>query len=498
MAMRKVILSVIVAWGSSGYGQESIHLDASFTPELRPGTYSVGSALPFPDGRVAVVEFWEEAQQYVHVDLACLDAGGAKDPGFMGFTGIRKLFPVDEETFFSWQYWSGGRIHRHSMMNGALDSSYHAPPLDLPATYGFVDLQDVSMDGQGRAYLLGDILLSDTMAGFSGHYNVVRLDQNGELDHGFTPAFASSVYAAFPLPDGRVMLACGGHFHGNIVPKLLIVNEDGSMDPNFQTDFFHALPMSVLPTPDGGVIVTGRFIAFISLVELDTLFVVKLMPDGTRDPSFNVNLRPYQNSLSGQYTLVMSIVPWDPDHYLISGNFDRVNGLPKRGMAMIDVHGDLVTEACAWPGPGPASAPVSGPASEPSLAVSLVTDEVGRVYAYGNFNGFDDGVNTSSSRGIVRFTRSDVGVAGPDGESVAVRLYPIPARATAWIEWEQEDPVISAALYGGVGRWSRTIPITAGAGRAVVDLSGLPGGSYFVQVIHRSGLQSTLRTLVMP
>jgi hypothetical protein len=491
MTLRDLLLLIGFLGSAFTFAQGGIRSDPSFTPDLLPQTTAVRSVLPLPDGRLALIEFWQDQSYLFHNELGCLHADGTRDQTYSGLSGALDLYPWNDGAFYSWQNYSGDHINRHHVLNGAVDNTYHTSTTGLPGLYEMSFLSDVHMDAEGRAYVIGEIDLLDTADGLLGYRDLIRLDQQGGLDTSFTPALSPYLFHAFPLPDGHVLM--GGRqveYNGVPVEPLFLVNGDGSVNTGFHTSFIEARPTSVLPTADGGMIATGQFVDFVSLIELDTLFVVKLLPDGTRDPSFNGVLRPYQQLYSGLYTTVNSIVPWGPNDYLISGNFDEVNGLPKRGIAMIDASGQLEPGACTWPGPG---AP-----QEDGVYISLVLDGQGGVIAYGDFNGFDDGQHASTAQGLVRLVHDDVGIQENGGNRSWARLYPTPASSTAWLEWDPGDPVVSAVLCDGMGRTLRSIPIAPMTNRAALDLRGLPSGTYLVRAIHRSGVLTTLRSVVMP
>ncbi|MBS1570156.1 MAG: hypothetical protein JST45_12075 [Bacteroidetes bacterium] len=491
MKPRRALLLVATAWGAFALAQDGIRLDPSFMPELLPQTTAVRSVLPLYDGRMALIEFWQDQNNLFHNELGCLHANGVRDSTFSSLSGALDLYPWNDGAFFSWQNYSGNHINRHHVVNGAVDNGYHTATNGMPGLYAMSYLWDVNMDAEGRAYVIGMIDLLDTADGLLGPRDLIRLDQQGGMDTSFTPANTPGLMETFPLPDGHVLMG-GTQWVYNDVPvePLFLVNGDGSVDENFHTSFIEARPTSVLPLPDGGMIVTGQFVDFVSLIELDTLFVAKLLPDGTCDPSFNSNLRPYQQIHSGMYTTISSIVPWGANSYLISGNFDEVDGLPNRGIAMIDASGQLVPGACTWPGPGVPQ--------EDGIYISLVQDGHGGVIAYGAFNGFDDGQHVSVAQGLARFVPGAVGIHEIGGKEPSVRLYPTPASSRAWLEWDPGDPLVSAVLCDGMGRALMRIPIASMTNRTALDLRGFAAGTYLVCAIHRSGVQSTVRSMVMP
>lgn len=461
--------------------QGSLHLDPAYVPALLPQTTYVREVMPLPDGRAALVEFWEESNLFYN-QLGCLEETGERDASYDTLRGMLGLFPWNEGAFYSWRAYYQNHVQRHHVENGAIDEGFRIASTAWPGAYEINYVQDVSVDSEGRVYVVGWIDLVDTLNGLVGSRDIVRLDHTGALDLTFTPADSENTFKAFPLPDGRVLISgFQTMYNGVPVPRMFAILEDGSLDPSFSTGFIKALATSVLPLPDGGVIATGSFINFVSLIQLDTMNVVRLLPDGTQDPTFNHHLRPHQEYASGSYTSVESILSWGPDHYLISGNFDQVDGHPKRGIAMIDRDGTLMLDECEWSGPGPV---------EQRVAVQLVSDGADGAYAFGSFDGFDDGQASVESKGLVRLIGRPVGVpAQIDGPERAPRLFPMPAgdRVRVQLPDAMKGQGIGIKILDAAGLTVLDRPTTRSNGELGLDLSSIASGSYILQIITDTG-----------
>ena len=74
-------------------------------------------------------------------------------------------------------------------------------------------------------------------------------------------------------------------YDGQPVGHIFRVHEDGALDTTFQSDVNWGIIFSYFPLPDGRVYVGGRF--KLTSAPEDTLYLVRFMPDGTLDPTFN-------------------------------------------------------------------------------------------------------------------------------------------------------------------------------------------------------------------
>ncbi|MBL0127684.1 MAG: hypothetical protein IPP83_09530 [Flavobacteriales bacterium] len=476
-------------------GMGQLMLDPSFSPQLLQQVTHVRDVMPIPDGRTVIVEFWEgglgEAQFYN--ELACLHGDGSRDTGYAQLGGVYALLPWNEGAFYMWRGYYPNYVQRYHVANGMVDPAFQVATNAWPGRYRIDDLQNVSVDGEGRIYLVGWIRLLNEAQEVIATRDLVRLDVHGDLDTTFTPASSPYLSAVFPMPDGRVLLSGNqGSYNGIPVPRIFMVHDDGTIDTGFSTGFMRANTQCVLPLPDGSLIATGSFINFISLIELDTANVVRLLPSGAQDLAFASDLRAYQEWNSGYYTMVNSIVEWGQDRYLISGNFDLVNGLPKRGLAMLDANGVLIPEECDWPGPG---------AVDGQVWLNLVKDGEGAVFAHGTFDGFDDGTTIRATKGLARFINGPVGL--PEGSAMdasGVRVFPVPAQEQVTIqgsgEWQRT--IRRVDLLDASGRITRALVANGTEAALRVDLRGLAPGSYLVRIMIDEATVHYHKILVVP
>jgi hypothetical protein len=471
-----------------------ISLDPGYTPQLRPQVTHVREVMPIHDGRTVIVEHWPggPGESQFYNELACLHADGSRDEGYAQLSNVLELLPWNDGAYYLWRANYPNYVLRRHVANGAGDPDFQIATEAWPGRFLIDHLRQVKVDDQGRIYLVGEIDLLNEEQEVIAVRQLIRLTVQGDLDTTFTPGLAPSLSAAFPLPDGRVLLSgTQTSYNGVPVPRMFMVHADGSIDTDFSTGFLKAITACVLPLPDGGLIATGSFINYISLIELDTSYVVKLLPDGSQDADFDHDLRPFQEYNTGSYTQVYSIVEWGQDHYLISGNFDEVNGLPRRGMAMIDRAGALVLDQCDWPGPGP----VDG-----RVFLKLVKDVDGAVFAHGTFSGFDDGETSRSTMGLARFTQGSVGMQERAVEAQDLRLFPVPARDVLTVQYQGRagGAFRSVAVIDASGRVVKVLAASGATVQYQIELQGLSPGTYHVRAVMEGGTVLHRSFLLVP
>ncbi len=119
---------------------------------------------------------------------------------------------------------------------------------------------------------------------------LARLDSDGEIDTDFLVenGFDGPVYTIAEQEDGRILV--GGNFkiyNESNQNRLLRLNPDGSLDETFNIGSgFDGLVSKVLIQNDGKIVVVGDFNSFQGIGQNR---VVRLNPDGSLDPSFQIN-----------------------------------------------------------------------------------------------------------------------------------------------------------------------------------------------------------------
>ena len=127
----------------------------------------------------------------------------------------------------------------------------------------------------------------NVVVSFVGSY--IRLNENGTRDPSFAlrgSSYFTTSTVITALPDGRYLVAGTTNSVGTRFTGVLRLNNDGTVDRTFQTASPYELAAGVndiLVQPDGRILAAGTFNVRNDL----TLGLIRLLPDGRLDPTFN-------------------------------------------------------------------------------------------------------------------------------------------------------------------------------------------------------------------
>ncbi|OCB75446.1 calcium-binding protein [Flavobacterium crassostreae] len=183
-----------------------------------------------------------------------------------------------------------------------------------PATatvYDFVNAPD------GSWFVGGSFSVFDS----KNRGRLAKLDSKGALDPHFLSAeigFDSSVYKTISLANKKTMIFGDfNSFNGIAVSKVARLNEDGSLDPEFNTANLGAnnTIRTAILQPDGKLIIAGGFTNYNGATVSK---IVRILVDGSIDPTF-VNAGSINNPI---YAMQLQ-----PDgKIVIAGSFTKYNG----------------------------------------------------------------------------------------------------------------------------------------------------------------------------
>ncbi|MBX2980009.1 MAG: T9SS type A sorting domain-containing protein [Flavobacteriales bacterium] len=425
-------------------------------------TTSLAAQQPFdldPSFRTVIQE------NYVN-SIAVLGDGGIflsgriKFPGDQNFRGSAKLLSNGQQdlTFPTFpQTTGGGPIRRWN------DQYYvmTAATVRRLTAAGLVDPSFVSMNSspyfgsnQGGDYHVfpdGRVLLSGVHAvnyppgGFSGSHCLVWFTNTGQLDTTRIHRKCNgAVYDIEPLPDGKFLLSgVLSTYEGTPVGRIFRVHADGALDTTFQTTIHWGQAVGYHQQADGKVIAAGRFLF---QGDPDTLHLVRLMPDGQRDESFNNHLRSWTTQ-GGSERPWGGLYPITPDRFIVYGAFEAIDEQPRGAIALIDTAGNLLDDwfgegGCgSWNDQGLIKRSVSG----------IVPDGDGNYYIWGSYHGYNDGTtNDTQQRMVSRLYGLNVGV--PEQEQLRLEVFPNPASTQLTVQLEHQLPGAVLLLRDALGR----------------------------------------------
>jgi uncharacterized delta-60 repeat protein len=178
-------------------------------------------------------------------------------------------------------------------------------------------VQDIAVQADGSIVCGGQFTSYNSI----NRSKVARLLPNGTLDIDFVPpAIDGNVFNVVPQADGKVLL--GGTITsvgGTTVGRLVRLNSDGSLEAGFpQGTGFNSLVLAIHLMDDGRMMVGGGFTEYDGSPRAR---IVRLMPDGSIDATFQA----FIGSGSDQ---VRAIVEQDDGKYVVLGGFSTANSMP--------------------------------------------------------------------------------------------------------------------------------------------------------------------------
>jgi uncharacterized delta-60 repeat protein len=210
--------------------------------------------------------------------------------------------------------------------NGTLDSSF------LTGYGSALNITDVKIDSNEKIILTGNF----TEFNRTSTNHIVRLNTNGSIDSNFNigAGFDDDVNAIVLQPDGKIIL--GGSFtnYNNMSANRIIrLNEDVTKDESFiNGSGFTKEGVEVLKINGvGEIMVGGSFTGFYNNVEVNRL--VFLNSDGSVKPNFDIGSGPSSN--------VISTLEFDKDgSWFVGGSFSVFNGQNQGRLAKINNEGE--------------------------------------------------------------------------------------------------------------------------------------------------------------
>ncbi|MCC6839459.1 MAG: delta-60 repeat domain-containing protein, partial [Flavobacteriales bacterium] len=294
---------------------------------------------------------------------------------------------------------------RRFWMDGTRDISFQNPP---DPRLGGGQWGDFHIFPDGRILLAGNFTLWDTLHGYMGwQYGLVWLNTNGSLDTTRIHRSIGGPNGAFEhikqMPDGKFLLSGGsGFFEGVPVEGMFRVHSDGSLDTSFQVPPIDGWTESggFLPQPGGKALAYGRWHFAGSP---DTVGLVRFLPNGQLDPTFNNNLNfgsAHANMPYAHDPMVTHVEPIGDNMLAITGYFDRINGEVHGGIAMLDTAGNVLPGYFEGSGCGGFNDQIINPTWYQGI-LGIEPAQDGGYFIYGAYRGYDDGTTNDPSQRLL-------------------------------------------------------------------------------------------------
>lgn len=295
-----------------------------------------------PDGSLVAVGTFESVDGTPSHGLAKLTADGA----VVRASALTKLIPQKVGVINALTPQPGGTVvvgGKFEKINGI---ERHAlarlDPTGQPDTEFISSLEPDSIVNTVLCIEKGQLLIGGEFKSVAElpRVRIARLDADGTLDTEFDAGSGPNgpVYALATQPDGAALV--GGAFsvfNGHLRLGLARVDWSGAVDPDFAPEITFrngaGETYALLVQPDGQVLVGGLF---------DTVngrrfsSLARLLPNGELDHSFGRDLH-----FAGPTAQVLCMALQANGKILVAGAFEQVNGLPRKGLARLNIDGSI-------------------------------------------------------------------------------------------------------------------------------------------------------------
>jgi uncharacterized delta-60 repeat protein len=196
----------------------------------------------------------------------------------------------------------------------------------------------------------GKIVLGGAFASVDGaaHTGIARLNGDGSLDNGFAGSTDFDVLSILPTPDGKLLI--GGFFNnvdGQAHRALMRLNGDGSLDNGFLSghtgpyDSVLAEVNAIAVQTDGKILIGGEFSKVNGTARNG---IARLNTDGSLDTTFAASSLAYVNASGVSLAPSVQTLAIQADgKVLISGLFTTINGSTRNYLARLNTDGSLDT-----------------------------------------------------------------------------------------------------------------------------------------------------------
>ncbi|MBL8001085.1 MAG: T9SS type A sorting domain-containing protein [Flavobacteriales bacterium] len=467
--LRLLALVAAICAATAGRAQAPFDLDPGFVVDIYKRY--VSSVLVLPDGRLYISGEFYYPGDISYRSIGRLLPNGQPDPSFLPTNGGGgKITPWGSGFYVT----SGPGVRRWTL-NGTIDSQFSM--INTPY-FGAIQAGDYHVYPDGRVLFSGAHELSDSIRGYQGIYSLIWFTNTGYLDTTQHHRYCNgSVNKIQPLPDGRFLLSgVFSTYEGQPVGSIIRVEADGALDTTFNTSIAWGWARHLVPQDNGSIIAAG-FFRYTG--ETDTLHVMRLLPNGDRDPAFHYALE-MNNANYGSNQDVRALHQLPDGRLLVGGNFDLVDGHQRKGLYMLDSLGNLLPNDL----PGAGCGTFTDGQFQSHHIMGIVEDNNGGYYIHGSYYTYDDGTTYSiAQRFITRLYGLNVGV--PEvAQAPLLEVFPNPSTGAFTLELDlPENAPISGDLLLQVFDMQGRQVVVRGLGRdhyqrIALDLANEPAGLY--------------------
>lgn len=252
---------------------------------------------------------------------------------------------------------------------------------------------------------------------FPGTRTIIRTAANGPWDTTFNHGCDQFITGVFQLKSGKLLLYTpfGSSYDGQPIGRLFQIDTAGNLDTNFRANFPNGELLPLYEDSLGRIYIGGNTITNPANV-LDTTSLVRLLPNGDYDTTFN-NFGTYRNIITS-----ISVLTEGPGgRLLIGGRILNYQGYSVNNFVITDGNDNYDSVAMQ----GILGANLFDPAIGRGWTgvFSIEKEQTGSYLVGGSFLGFN---NHPTDKLIRLWPRFPVGVK--EEEPWEVGVYPVPAR----------------------------------------------------------------------
>ncbi len=310
-------------------------------------------------------------------------------------------------------------------------------------------------------------------------YHFRRLLLNGSIDTTFIHNSDAYVNKILDYDTNKILLSGFFRLYDNLNYSLLCrIDTLGNIDSSFHSIFitnpnFYQYANPGYIQPDGKIIISGTFKINSST---DTLGLIRLMPNGDLDTTFNNFNQIHQFNIVGGCN---TICPTSDGGYLIGGGFTSYQNQLRNHIAKINANGYLDT--ISFNGYGIDS--VNTPVPLVPEVLSIVNDptDIHRYYVMGEFASY----NGQQVKPIIRLIESNVGINELKSLNSNINIYPNPTHDMIIIKYNLPN-ANKLDIINPIGEILFEEKIENNS-QPTIDTSSFPTGIYLVRITAKSG-----------
>ncbi len=212
---------------------------------------------------------------------------------------------------------------------------------------------DIELGINGEVYTSqiqsdGKIIVGGSFTTYAGttRKGIIRLHPNGNLDTDFNPRLAQtadthgvSISKIILLPDGKILI--NGRFtqvEGIERISIARLNQDGTLDASFRLDPQLSNHIYSIARQND-----GKIVGINNISNNFTSKAVRINEDGSIDPTFDTGTAEFSNYHSVKETVIES-----DGRIICIGNFYEYNGVSKRGITRLNADGSYASIATVY------------------------------------------------------------------------------------------------------------------------------------------------------